>query len=172
MTWPKPPCRKGAMGMPHSPSIVRGTMPYSASRLSIRKSTPASAHMAATNTPSSTNPCFKPLPRQPGMGSRFQRPLHNLDTCHCYENSRPPPHTVIPAKSLPRTPIRGRYPVPALWIPVYVEASGRPIFIPLCGLRQAIVNPNAAERSEESKILAIQDWTVLGAASMTGVMTP
>ena len=41
-----------------------------------------------------------------------------------------PPHIVIPAKSLPRTPIRGRYPVPASWIPVYVEAMGRPHFHP------------------------------------------
>ena len=60
--------------------------------------------------------------------SREGRPLHNR---HSSENSRPPPHAVIPAKSLPRTPIRGRYPVPAPWIPVYVSALGRPYFHPL-----------------------------------------
>ena len=31
---------------------------------------------------------------------------------NCYENSRPTPNTVIPAKSLPRTPIRGGNPSP------------------------------------------------------------
>ncbi len=34
-------------------------------------------------------------------------------------------------KSLPRTPIRGRYPVPGPWIPVYTGATGSPHFHPL-----------------------------------------
>ena len=31
----------------------------------------------------------------------------------------------------------------------------QPIFIPLCGLHKAMVIPNEAERSEESKVLAL-----------------
>ena len=50
---------------------------------------------------------------------------------NCYENSRPTPNTVIPAKSLPRTPIRGRYPVPTPLDSVYAEATGSPHFHPL-----------------------------------------
>ena len=79
----------------------------------------------------------KPAPLDTGPVSRVTRgglyAVHFDPASRCYENSARPPHIVIPAKS--------RYPVPAPWIPVYVEASGRPIFIPLCGLRKAMVIP-------------------------------
>ena len=45
-----------------------------------------------------------------------------------------------PTSSYRRKPVSS----PAPWIPVYVEASGRPIFIPLCGLRKAMVIPAKA----------------------------
>ncbi len=42
----------------------------------------------------------------------------------CIHISQKPPtrRTVIPAKSLPRIPIRGRYPVPGLWTLAYAGA--------------------------------------------------
>ena len=84
---------------------------------------------------------------------------------HCYENShptpsyrrkKPAPYSIRGRYPVP-TPtryrhtgekpapysIRGRYPVPTPWNPVRAGAVDSPIFIPVCGLRRAIVIPNA-----------------------------
>ena len=73
---------------------------------------------------------------------------------------------VFPAQSLPRTPIRGGNPRPrpldsgSKPAPYHDAGAGmtrdRRHFHPL-GLRKAIVIPNGAERSEESKDLCSQD---------------
>ena len=68
--------------------------------------------------------------------TRSKRPLHNR---HSSENGAQPPRIVIPAKSLPRTPIRGRYPVTAPWIPSTLKQWSGPIFIPLRVLHKAMV---------------------------------
>ena len=60
---------------------------------------------------------------------------------NCYENgARPPQHRHTGEKPAPYS-IRGRYPVPAPWIPVYAEATGSPHFHPLMWLRKATVIP-------------------------------
>ena len=59
----------------------------------------------------------------------------------CYENGAQPPHIVIPAKSLPRTPIRGRYQSQRRGSQFRLKQWAGPIFIPLCGLRKAMVIP-------------------------------
>ena len=70
--------------------------------------------------------------------------LAGLTMCHWCENRRKHPATVVPAKSLPRTRYGGD----------------------LCTTSTPVI-PNAAERSEESKILVIQGWIVSGTVSMT-----
>ena len=57
-------------------------------------------------------------------------------TSPCYENSRPTPNTVIPAKSLPRTRYGAGIQSPRPWISVYAEATGSPHFHPLMGPSQ------------------------------------
>ena len=76
--------------------------------------------------------------------------------CHCYGNSHPTPHRHTGEKPAPYW-IRGRYPVPGLRGQQTTPGCWRgAIFIPLCGLRKAMVILNEAKRSEESNTTSPQ----------------
>ena len=60
---------------------------------------------------------------------------------NCYENSRPPPHAVIPAKACPVLRYRAGIQSQALGFQSTLERRGAHTFIPLCGLRKALVIP-------------------------------
>ena len=64
--------------------------------------------------------------------------MHNR---HWYENGAQLPHIVIPAKSLPRTPIRAGIQSQRRGSQSRLRQWAGPIFIPLCGLRKAMVIP-------------------------------
>ena len=92
-----------------------------------------------------------------------------------------PPHRHSREGTSPRTTIRGGNPSstishamkigsgkPVVGATLVVARPRRqPIFIPLCGLHKAMVIPNAAKRSEESKVLAVLDT----ASNQNGPMT-
>ena len=62
---------------------------------------------------------------------------------HYYENSRATPYSVVPVKTGTHPRTHG--------IHLAAERRTAPVFIPQCGLHKAIVIPNVAQRSEESK---------------------
>ena len=93
------------------------------------------------NRPVSPAPSrYKEDRRRSKCSDLLKRALEGLPNCHCYENSRPPPHAVIPAKA----GIQSQ----ALGFQSTLERPGAHTFIPLCGLRKAIVIPNVATVAE------------------------
>ena len=93
--------------------------------------------------------------RHPGetpASHSMRETLQDRSACHCYENSARPPHIVIPAKSLPRIEYGAGIQSQRRGSQSTLKHWAGPVFIPLCGLRKAIVIPNVAKRSEESKV--------------------
>ena len=74
--------------------------------------------------------------------------------CHCYENSHLTPHRHTGESRYPVPGLRGQQTTPGCW-------RGA-IFIPLCGLRKAMVILNEAKRSEESKIADCKTTSSVG----------
>ena len=127
-TTPVIPLKIAIVPPPHRHSCER-TSP----RTTIRGRNPSSGpcHQSLNNR--ETNPLF--IPSDEGGTPHDIFPTH-------------PPTPVIAMKIGSGKPVVGATLVVA-------RPRRQPIFIPLCGLHKAMVIPNAAKRSEESKILAL-----------------